>query len=155
MKSVAKIHKAKFESLVEEAGIDIEVRMIPEREAGSSDSDNVFGPRGSETSVGESKTVKVVWSNDYVRPEAVVGGDVSESIATLATDTSKLDVIIRLPLEDALLKPDLKQGKTIFHVCRDVIHNGAKFKVTGTKRTGLPPLGPYILWVGLVKYGGE
>jgi hypothetical protein len=65
----------------------------------------------------------------------------------------KIDILLRVILQDALVNVDAKYGPTIFDTAKDVQIGGAVFQVRATDRSGLPPEGPYILWVALRKAG--
>lgn len=147
-KALAQRHKAEFEKFLTGAGVVVTIRQPGARVAGTNAVDRVKGQRTFETSIGSTQDILVVWSNDLIRPEAVVAGDVAETIAALGGKAS-VDVIIRCRLSDALLDGATHQGRTLFDTAKDVTYSGQTYEVTGTKRTGLPPIGPYILWVGL------
>lgn len=147
-KALATRHKAEFDKLVEGAGQLITIRQPGTRVAGSSAVDRVKGSRTSETSVGTTNTVLAIWSNDLLT-DAGKDTSIASILASIGTKET-VDAIIRCKLEDVLITAGDLQGRTLFHTARDVTYSGHTYEVVGTpKRTGLPPIGPYILWVGL------
>jgi hypothetical protein len=69
-------------------------------------------------------------------------------------DTDNLDVLLRCNVAECLVNPaGAGGGRTIFDSCKDVVFDECSFKVTAVDRTGLPPYGPYVLWVALKKNG--
>lgn len=145
--ALARKHKAMFEVYLHN-GVSIQVRQPAPRGTAANAVEKMKGISTFETGIGVIQTVKAIWSNDLLRPEAVVPGDVSEVVAALGGKGS-IDVIIRCLLDDVLITPGDKQGRTIFDTARDVVYSGHTFQIKGSKRTGFPPLGPYIYWVGL------
>lgn len=151
-KRQAKIHKRQFEKLVDSLGVIVTVRQPQKRNPSGGPgnmAERVFGRPEWESEAGETQDIKVLWSNDYLRPESAVAGDISAPIASLAQNTQKMDAVLRLRLADALIDPGKPQGRTIFETAKDVVYQGQIFEVLGVRKTGLPPEGPYILWVGL------
>lgn len=151
----ARKHRAIFEKMVEEVGVTLTVRQPKGRSASTTDVDKVFGSGGAnreqEIDPAQNKDVKVVWSTDYHSIAASGRQEILSALGGLALHNNQLDVIIRLKLEDGLVDPNQKHGKTIFETSHDVLYGGLTYKVKGTARTGFPPEGPYILWVGLVR----
>lgn len=148
LKGFAEMHKRLFEGYWAESEVFILVRQPAAKTAATNDVDKLKGATSFETAVGTTQLIKVLWSNDLLRPEAVLPGDVSEPIAALG-DGERLDAVVRLPLSEALLDADNPQGATVFDTARDITYSGRLYEIKGTKRTGLMPIGPYILWVGL------
>lgn len=155
---LAQAHKARFESLLVAADTTVELRYPPLKSPASSAADKVLGTKPQETGIdpARSRILSVIWSNDLFHSEDVAQGSLSQLVASIGHNKEglPLDAVIRLRLSDALMDPASPQGMTLFDSCKDVVYQGQSFKVLSTKRTGLPPLGPYILWVGLHRLGG-
>jgi hypothetical protein len=156
IRKMAEIHKRSFERLLEATGVEIAVRQPAPRNVSINAKDKVFGGKTLESDIGEIQLVTVIWSNDVFRPEAVVAGDVAEAVSGLAHNTGgkPVDAVIRMKLSEALLQADAPQGMTIFDTAKDILYQGQRFQILSTKRTGLPPIGPYTIWVGLTRIGG-
>lgn len=149
----AELHKRQITQLIQSIGVQITLRFPPTK-VGTGDgsmANKVFGARQIETTTDSMKDrhVQVIWSNDYLRPETIVPGDVSDPLAPLASAGGRLDAVLRAVLSEVLIDPNALQGQTLFDTCKEIVYEGGIFEVTGTKRTGLPPIGPYELWVGL------
>jgi hypothetical protein len=153
-KKLAEKHKKMFDTLVETAGVEITVREPIGRIEGTSARSKVLGTKAYEEDAAPTTTaVTVLWSNDYASLTDVDSRDVLDALGALALQNNKLDVVLRLKLEDVLDDPANKQGRTLFDRAKDVQYSGETFEITGTKRTGLNPIGPYILFVGLRRVG--
>lgn len=146
MKAAARFHRERFERYVSDVGINVTVRQPRKVEAPSTDVEKVLGTSGAETEPGDAQTVRVIWSND-LRPNAI-DNHLPSKIASLARQGS-VDVFIRAILRDVLHDPADPNGLTLFDTAFDVLQGTARFKVLDTDRTGLPPEGPYVLWVAL------
>lgn len=155
LSGAAKTHKRMFGRFVAEAGDpNVVVRQPAAPTAPISAAEKVLGRKSDTTQgegYGESRTVKAVVSDAAVTL-ADVYASIPPQIAAIGR-AEKLDLILRLPLGDALLIADAKYGQTIFDTAKDIQIGGAVFTVRATDRTGLPPEGPYILWVALRKAG--
>lgn len=151
----AAVHKRIFERLLRDKGVTISVRFPPTSttNAGGTLASKVFGERNWETTVDEVRTQEylALWSNDGLGPEHPEGAQVSNAMSPLSRAGEKIDAMIRVSLAGALLDVNAPQGLTVFDICKDVQYAGASFQVVKSARTGLPPLGPYILWVALRK----
>lgn len=141
--------------MIDSSSVPITVRQPIRRSTVDNPLTRVQGVRGGEDTFdpNENKTVYGLWTNDYVRPSPIVMDTPDDLLASLGI-TEDLVAVFRCMLEDALIAPEeTKQGKTIFDTALDIEFEGQIFEVTGTKRTGRPPVGPYELWVGLKKAG--
>lgn len=145
----AKKHRAQFERLVAESGVDVVVRQPAAATASATAADKVFGKAvvAPATGVGTTATVTAVVSDAAMNPFDTT---IPPRIAALGR-TDSVDVLLRCVLSAVLLKDEERYGRTLFDTAHDVQIGGATFKVKGTDRTGLPPVGPYILWVALRK----
>lgn len=155
LRGAASMHKRKFEQMVDEAGDpNVVVRQPAAPTVALSAAEKVLGRKSDTTQgqgYGESQTVKAVVS-DFAISLADVYASIPPQIAAIGR-AEKLDLLLRLPLAVALTNPDAKYGPTIFDTAKDVQIGGAVFTVRATDRSGLPPEGPYILWVALRKAG--
>jgi hypothetical protein len=157
---LAALHKKQFEQMVKTSGVDITLHFPPDVTADMEEEghyDDMYGASTWETThdPGLTRTVRVLWSNDYMSPESIVPGDTSASLASLAVGPNAAHAIVRLPLVSALLRRDRPQGDTIFELAKSVFYQEQRFRIVGIKKTGLLPLGPYILWAGLRKVQSE
>jgi hypothetical protein len=150
LNKAAELHKKTFESMLESIGVEIVVYQ-PQVRSGSGMGDKAFGPRATETTNGVSSTVRVIWSNDYLDTNlsGLSDASIASPIASLGANGRAPDVVIRMALADVVNVPEALQGRTLFDTCREIVYQGQAFEVLNTRRTGLPPIGPYILWAGL------
>lgn len=151
--NAAKMHKRQFEAFLARAGVEVSLLMPATKGSDGDFSSDVFGNTNETDTEPTAVPVTAVFSADYLRPESVVPGDAPEAIAVLGEGPEDLDAVLRVKLEDVLLTAGALLGHTLFDKCMYVGYLGQTFKVTSTKRTGLPPIGPYILWVGLTESG--
>lgn len=147
---MASLHKRQFDKYVASAGRPILVRQPIGHLSGLTPAQRVMGTKAVDRGYGEEKEVICIFTNDLL--SSIDDDDVKLVIAALGK-THQLDAVIRVRISDALSDPDNPQGTTIFETAKDVVFSGEVFEVTGTQRTGLPPLDPYVLWVGLRKGG--
>ena len=154
LRGAALQHKKMFAALLAGAGVDVVVRQPVAPVAASTSADKVLGRQVDQApdAVGTTQTVRVVWSTSYRANPATGAPDLPPSLAAVGR-TERLDVVLRCALADVVIDPNTRHGKTIFDTAKDVQFDGATYQVKGTDRTGLPPEGPYILWVGLRKVG--
>jgi hypothetical protein len=151
LKKAADMHRAMFVSYLTEMGTLVTVRQYPDKAAtGGSEFSKVFGNRNRENEVGSTSEVRAVVS-------ASVSGQLepreyAENSAVLGL-FEKSDVVLRVLLEDVLLDPTKPLERTLFDTAKEIVVQGSEFELAGSARTGLPPLGPYILWVGLKATG--
>lgn len=153
IKAAAEQHKAMFDKLLNESGEKVNVVQPPVRQAsvGGDTSRKIFGPTDFETGDGTSSKIKAIISStstiemDMQSPERV------RQLGNLHPS----DLVLRVKVSDALSDSDRPYGGTIFDTARRVEVRGSNFQVTGSFRTGLPPLEPYILWVGLKLTGDK
>lgn len=145
----AERHRAEFRRFVERAGVLIDVVFPSAKPAPLTQAEKVTGakPRGDES--GEVHQVRVIWSSDLSSPTNVDGDIVSVAQALGHNPDKPIDAVIRLNLADGLEDVSRPLGQTIFDTAKEVVFLGERFVVSGSKRTGMPPIGPYILWVGL------
>lgn len=152
IKGAAQKHKEMFERFLIAANTTVTVRQPAARTVATNPQDKVRGTRTFESAVGATKDVAVIWSNDLiVGPEntsALNMSSASEIIAAVGGKTN-IDAVVRCRLLDVLIDTNNAQGRTLFETAKDVQFSGNLYKVQGMKRTGLAPLGPYVLWVGL------
>lgn len=154
MRGAALQHKKQFERMMKDA-VQIELRMPAAVVPAAQAVDKVMGKRptptaSATTAYGPSKFVSALWGVGYSITTAY--GAVPPHLAALG-QSDNLDVVLRCPLADVLLDQDKPLGRTVFHTAKDVVYQGEVFTVTGVDASGLPPLGPYICWVGLKKAG--
>lgn len=118
----------------------------------ASPSAKVFGAPGAEEEPGTQTTVQGLWMQTvYQTPTSFLSG-LDPHVLSLLSSKGPVDAVFRCLLADVLLDPSgSKQGPTLFETALDVLYDGESFEVTGTKRTGLAPEGPYTFWVGLKK----
>ena len=147
-KGAAKLHEKHFDRDLNARGEIVTVRQPGARAAATNAVEKALGAQTFESAVGTTKDIIALWSNDLISPEAFKAGGASDVIAALG-DSGSFDAVVRCKLVDALHNVSDRQGRTVFHTAKDVVYSGHRYKVTGTKRTGLPGSGPYILWVGL------
>jgi hypothetical protein len=152
LRGMADQHRRVFLAMLQRVGVWIVVRQPAVPTLGTTAVQRVLGTKADLTAVGATKRIKALLSNDYLRPETIAPGDVSEGLAALG-GKDRVDAILRVHLPDAVPDDDT-QARTLFDSAKDVVIDGTTFEVTGTKRTGFPPIGPYILWVGLKKSEG-
>lgn len=152
LKGLAKQHKAMFDRMVDEAGVTVTVRQPPIATASTSPADKVLGkrPDAAPEAYGEATTAVALWSTGYSGNDALGTYAIPAQIAALGR-TDGLDVILRLKLADYLVDPENRHGATLFDTAKAVTYETVTYKVRATDRSGLPPLGPYILWVALQK----
>lgn len=154
-KGAAAGHKRQFERLVDNLGVSIELRFPKARVGDGTLKDKVFGDTGWET-VDEttSEPVTVIWSNDY---QSFLPNEqaINEMIAMLGRNRDEIDATIRCKLSDVLLDQEKPHGDTKFKKAKEIYFEGSYFEVVDTKRTGLPPLGPYIFWAWLKRIDKE
>jgi hypothetical protein len=151
--AAARMHKKRFEQFVAEAGDpNVVVRQSAAPTAALTAAEKVLGKQPTAPATyGASQTVTAVVSDASVAVEDRYTA-IPSQIAALGR-AEKLDLLLRLTLASVLVNPEHKYGTTIFDTAKDVQIGGAVFQVRGTARSGLPPEGPYILWVALRKAG--
>ena len=149
--AIATQHRNKMYALIDSAATTITVRPPATRAASTNATEKVFGPSGAqETDYGTPTTVSA-WVHQAAVPASFAGQNTLQQIA--AGKLAESDIILSLKLEDALVDANQPYGRTIFDTAKDVQIQGSTFQVKGTFRSGFAPLGPYILWVGLVNAG--
>lgn len=156
--NASKAHKAIFERYITAVGTIVTLVFPPARSGDASMSSRVFGAPGYEENDGPTKEITVIWSNGQNSGGVFDDGidkAPSKVVAALAGNGQVLDAVIRCRLADALIDPTKKQGKTYFHRAKEVEYQGQRFSINGFSLGGLPPEGPYILWVGLSRIDKE
>jgi len=151
MNTIATQHKAQAYRLIDSLGQSIIVRQPPDRTASTNDMEKIFGASTYESEYGTTTTITA-----HVHQGPVPTGLQRGSLSDLASQVGwmqEADLILSVKLEDVLADSTKVYGNTIFDTARDVVVSGSVFDVTGTFRSGLAPLGPYILWVGLTLKG--
>ena len=145
MLNLATRHKAQAYNMIDTLGEDILIRQPPARTTSTSDVDKVFGAPQELDDYGELTTV-----TGHVH-QGTVPGDASgyNFTARFLGIMQNADLVVSVKLEDVLSDSTKKYGRTLFDTAKDVVVGGSVFEVTGAYRSGMAPLGPYILWVGL------
>lgn len=147
---IATKHRDKFFSLIDSAKQTITVRPPAARTSSTNITHKIFGST-TEEAYGTSVEVDG-WVHQGRVPSNFTYGQ-SNDESTLVGMVSNSDLVILLKLSDCLEDATKVYGRTIFDSAKDVQVSGSTFEVTGTFRSGLAPLGPYLLWVGLVNSG--
>jgi hypothetical protein len=154
LRRAAERHKALFLTYLGEVGEPVAVRQpAPKPTNPTTDVSKILGsrpapPAPGQPAVGAVKTVPAIVSG---------ASNIAGNPQPNRTDASVLpvgllavsDTVLRVLLDDVLLDPAKRYGKTLFDTAHDVVIHGTSFKVQGSERSGLAPLGPYILWVAL------
>lgn len=155
LQRAAEAHLAVFKQYLEEGGVQVNVRQPPPKPAvGGTDVTRILGARPSPSSARGTETlVRAIISG----PANVAGTPPPSSIGPVQSNplgkVAQCDLVLRVLLSDVLVNSTQKHGKTLFDTALDVQVDGGVFKVEATERGGLAPLGPYILWVGLMAQG--
>jgi hypothetical protein len=150
--ALAKQHRDFFYRLVDEVGRSITIRKT------------IPAPTASITAATRVLGAQVTQSNDSY-PEipvtAIVTG--ASSVTSLNVrnpgDVAPIglvqssEILLRVKLVDVIVDSDDVYGPTLFDIAHDVFIGDSYFKVVGVERSGLPPLTPYIVWVGLKSAG--
>lgn len=154
--AAASLHKKQFERYVDGSGAELELRMPATTTTAPVAADKVMGKRPAPTTDATSAYGETVYVKAIVTSGTAITTEqgVPNRIAALGA-SDQVDVLVRCKLADVLLDPTKPLGRTQFDVCKDVRFGGSIFTVTGTDTSGLPPLGPYVCWVGLKKSGVE
>lgn len=148
---IASQHKKRMFSLIDSAGQTVTVRTPGQRAVSSNITQKIFGTTGYETAHGDPIDVHA-WVHQGRVPSGFNFAGTPDPASMLGM-VLESDLILSLKLEDCLEDPEKVYGKTIFDTARDVQISGSTFEVKGVFRSGFAPLGPYILWVGLVNSG--
>lgn len=149
--NIATQHKTLLEAQILKAGETVTIRLPVAREAASNNVDKVFGASGYETDTGVEIEI-IAWVHQGNVPTDAHAGPTQQGAAHVGM-LAESDIILSCKLDDALVDTTKKYGRTQFDNARDVVVSGSRFEVKGTFRSGFAPLGPYILWVGLVNAG--
>ncbi len=149
--AIATRHRDDAYRRIVEAGQDVIVRPPIARSTATDNTERVFGSATYETAYGTSVTVNA-WVHNTAVPTTFQQGPVNQGAALLGM-LAESDLILSLKLSDALVDSTVLFGRTIFDQAKDVQVSGSTFEVSGTFRSGFAPIGPYILWVGLVNSG--
>lgn len=150
--TIATAHKKKFFSLINSAGQDVLVRSPATRATSTTEVDKIFGTSGStETDFGPTLTIKA-WIHQGKIPGTFAFTPMEAGAGPLGI-LAESDIILLIKLEEVLVVAEQVYGRTTIDQAKDIQVSGSTFKVTGTFRSGLAPLGPYLYWVGLENMG--
>lgn len=140
-------HKQIFDRMVEQAGTVITLRMPPANVSGAtSAATKALGTRAQATGYGADIPVTaIVHTSLDASPLQQTG--YPAGLVQIS------EIILAVRLADVLVDPLKPLGPTQFELAKEIVVQGTVFKKTGVERSGLPPLGPYILWVGLKGLG--
>jgi hypothetical protein len=155
LRGAALRHKQQFILQLTQAGDpDIVVRQPAVVTSAANPTEKVLGRRTDVTpgqGYGDEQTILAIRSDASLTTADQYSG-LPARIAAIGRSEA-IDILLRCLLEDVLLDPNEPYGRTIFDSAKDVLIGNAVFLVRGTDRTGLPPEGPYILWVALKRAG--
>lgn len=149
---IATKHKEKYFALIDSAGQTVTVTPPATRTAGSTTVDKVLGTTGYVEGEGTDIEVTAWVHQGPVSSNAQGGG--TQGLPALLGEIAESDIILSVKLEDVLTDSTKVYGRTVFDTALKVTVSGSEFEVVGTPfRSGLAPLGPYLLWVGLRHLG--
>lgn len=148
---IATQHKERMFRLIDDAGQTVTVRTPGVRTTSANITQKIFGAAEYETAYGEPVEV-TAWVHQGRVPSGFNFAGTPDPASALGM-VIESDLILSVKLEDCLEDAEKVYGKTIFDTARDVQISGSTFEVKGVFRSGFAPLGPYILWVGLVNSG--
>jgi hypothetical protein len=154
LRGMADRHKAQFAALVREAGQQIAIRHPATRQVSEAPANKVLGKRTTPldpTDVGAVYYVDAIVSTGYRQVDYDFGA-VPAAIAAIGKRDPSM-VVARCLLEDVQPVGASPFSDTYFHGAKAVIIGTDSFEVVGVDRSGLPPAGPYIVWVGLKRIG--
>ena len=151
LRRIAEVHKKQFDRFLEETGTLVEVvSQAAKTTSDGSDVGKVLGSRKRAEPGTQTTSVKaIVHSSVSDRMEGRSGFIESSPVGMF--DNS--DIVLSVRLGDVLLKADRPLERTVFDTAMSIVVQGSTFEVDAQSRTGLPPIGPYILWVGLKASG--
>jgi hypothetical protein len=148
----ARQHRDAFYTMVAEIGQDVTVRQPYAAPTGTQNAyTRALGTTSQAADTGSSTTVKAVASGPSFprfQREAV---DTTAPIGLVKS----CDLVLRVRMDAVLIDSTNPYGLTIFDTAHDVIVGDQIFKVKATYNGGLPPLTPYIHWVGLIREGSS
>jgi hypothetical protein len=148
--AAAKQHRSIFYKLILETGKDVIVRGEPAAPTGTlTDADRALGIQATTATVYPEAIVKGIITGPMLIPLVQENPGLVAPIGLI----QQSDIIIRCKLSDVLVDPLDVYGPNSFDVAHDVVIGKNVFKVVATDRSGLPPLDPYICWVGLKSSG--
>jgi hypothetical protein len=146
LQRAAERHRDFFREYVRTMGHTVKINGSPTKVSASGNPvTKVMGSKAQVTSVGTITEVPAVVLNPSSR--VAPQGPIAQAAPLGLYGQS--DVVLMVLLEDVLSDEDKPQSKTLFDGAKDIEVQGSKFTLVGMERTGLPPLDPYILWVGL------
>lgn len=145
--NIATQHKAKIFALIDANGQSVVVRQPQARAASTDAVTKVFGADAYETATGTETTI-TAWVHQGNVASDFSMRSMEEAGAALGI-VAQSDLVLSVKLEDVLLDSSKVYAQTQFDTAKDVVISGSTFKVKGTFRSGLAPIGPYVLWVGL------
>jgi hypothetical protein len=151
----AKLHKKKFYSYLDSTGVSVNVRLPLATNSASNSVTRALGKTVTATGpIGSIRQVRAIvnfgytaGTNPFANPDAIPPA--IRQIGTVET----VDAVLRCRLEDVLVVATELGGRTLFDSCKDVVYQNTSYTVLTTDRTGLPPEGPYIVWVALRSNG--
>lgn len=142
LRGAAALHKRAFEKYMESAGQGILVEMS------GTPSDTSTRAKVLGTATEPPPHHEPVWCVVTSASIALNEASVPQPIAAVGR-TDKLDYVIRTSASECLLNAEEPMGRTVFDVAKRVTIDGQGFRVKAVARSGLPPLGGYIVWAAL------
>lgn len=160
IRGAASAHRRMFERWVAD-GVDVTIRQYPAPASPAAGApapttvDKVMGRRTALPSVtdevGPTTTVKAILTNGYA---GLARHDPDMPVPVQGIGYLKgVDILLRVRLHDVLVDPARPYGLTLFDTAKDVVFQQSAFEVKATEPAGMPPEGPYELWVALGKRG--
>lgn len=154
LRGAAERHKRQFTAMLADAGQDILIQHPAVRVAAETAVDKVLGRRTlpiTQTPTGVSYQVLALISTGY-RTIDYEHGNLPASIAAVGRTDPSI-VVARCLLSDVQDVGASPYGDTYFHGAARIVIGSDAFQMLGIDRTGLPPVGPYTVWVGLKRVG--
>ncbi len=144
----ATVHRDSFYAMLDEVGIPVTIRQPAEKpSSGGSDVTKALGTREQVTGTGEEKEVLAIVSGPTNTGVNITAGTAPKQASPVGS-VQFCSTVLRVKLSDVLVNEEKLYGKTLFETAREIVIQDTVFKVVATERSGLAPLGPYILWVG-------
>ncbi len=142
----AERHRDFFREYIRTMGATVKIHGPPDKvTAGGNPVTKVMGSKAQVTAAGVITEVPGVVFNPSSRVSAQ--GPIAQAAPLGLYGQS--DVVLMVLIEDVIRDSDKPQSQTLFDSAPEIEVHGSKFTLVGMERTGLPPLDPYILWVGL------
>lgn len=150
--ALATAHRDAYFRMISSAGQDITIRAPATRVASTNNVEKILGVSGfQETDYGTTNTV-TAWVHQGRVSTGAKFGNMNTNAEILGL-VAKSDIVLSLKLEDVLVDITKPYGRTTIDQAKDIQVSGSTFTVVGTYRSGMAPIGPYILWVGLENVG--